>query len=106
MVRPSQLLTTAALILALATALVAQENKARIKQQTPTISGSTGLFNLPTADTLREGEFSFGFHTSKFNREPGDIDITVYPITFTRCPTITLTPLSRRFIACACPWLP
>lgn len=83
MFRPNQLLTTAALILALATALVAQENKARIKYLTPTISGSTGLFNLPTADTLREGEFSFGLHTSKFNREPGDIDITVFPVTFT-----------------------
>ena len=83
MLRPSQLLTTVALILALASALVAQENKARIKQQTPTISGSTGLFNLPTADTLREGEFSFGLHTSKFNREPGDLDITVFPVTFT-----------------------
>ena len=83
MLRPSQLLTTAAIILALASVCVAQENKARIKKQTPTVSGSTGLFNLPTADTLREGEFSFGLSGSKFNREPGDIDITVFPVTFT-----------------------
>ena len=50
---------------------------------TPTINGSTGLFHVPVADTLRQGEFSFSAKANKFNREPGDIDITRFPVSFT-----------------------
>ncbi len=82
MLRPRFFVITVALVIICASAGLA-ENKAKIKQLTPTIKGSTGLFNLPLADTLREGEFSLALHTSKFNREPGDIDITVYPVSFT-----------------------
>ncbi len=82
MLRPKFLLISVVLFLIGATGGFA-ENKAKIKQQTPTIKGSTGLFNLPNADTLREGEFSFAVTGSKFNREPGDIDITVFPVSFT-----------------------
>ncbi len=82
MLRSTKPWTAVALFFLLATTAVAQ-SKEKIKQQTPTVRGSTGLFNIPNADSLREGEFSFGFHTSKFNREPGDIDITIYPVSFT-----------------------
>ena len=57
--------------------------KSKVKQLTPTINGSTGLFHVPVADTLRRGEFSFSAKANKFNREPGDIDITRFPVSFT-----------------------
>ena len=57
--------------------------KSKVKQLTPTINGSTGLFHVPVADTLRQGEFSFSVKANKFNREPGDIDITRFPVSFT-----------------------
>ena len=57
--------------------------KSKVKQLTPTINGSTGLFHVPVADTLRQGEFSFSLKGNKFNREPGDIDITRFPVSFT-----------------------
>ena len=57
--------------------------KSKVKQLTPTINGSTGLFHVPVADTLRQGEFSFSAKANKFNREPGDIDITRFPVSFT-----------------------
>lgn len=82
MLRPKILLISAALILFCA-GTAAAENKAKIKKQTPTIKGSTGLFNIPNADTLREGEFSFSLFGSKFNREPGDLAITTFPVSFT-----------------------
>jgi hypothetical protein len=58
-------------------------NKRKIKQLTPTSKGSTGLFNLYLAETLREGEFSFGFSSTHVNREPGDLDFTLFPVSFT-----------------------
>lgn len=82
MLRPSKLWTAVALFFLTATLTMA-ENKEKIKRQTPTVKGVTGLFNLPNADTLRQGEFSFGFNTHKFNREPGDLSILVFPVTFT-----------------------
>ncbi len=82
MLRPNKLWTAVALLLLMATPALAQ-NKEKIKQQTPTVKGVTGLFNIPNADSLREGEFSFGFNANKFNREPGDLSVTVFPVTFT-----------------------
>lgn len=34
-------------------------------------------------DTLRAGEFSVGLHSSKFHREPGDLDIGLFPLSLT-----------------------
>jgi hypothetical protein len=80
---PKKILVVVLVVLLLVTAGLAQNTKSKIKQLTPTIKGSTGLFNIPTSDTLRRGEFSFGAAMTKFNREPGDIDITQFPATFT-----------------------
>ena len=57
--------------------------KARIKQLTPTVNGSTGFFHVPVAETLRQGEVSFGLKVNRFNRKVGDISITGIPISFT-----------------------
>lgn len=58
------------------------QGKDKIKQLTPTQKGSTGLFNVYLADTLRKNEFTLGFHTSRIHREPGEINITVFPLSF------------------------
>ena len=55
-------------------------NKAKIKEQTPTVQGSTGIFNIFVADTLRKGEYSFALG-GRFHRGPGGI--TVFPVSFT-----------------------
>ena len=57
--------------------------RAKIKQLTPTINGSTGLFHVPVAETLRQGEGSFGLKANSFNREAGGISVTRIPISFT-----------------------
>lgn len=59
------------------------QDREKIKQLTPSLHGSTGLFNLYLADTLRQGEFTIGLHATKFNREPGDLDFTIFPVSFT-----------------------
>ncbi|MFB3902952.1 MAG: PKD domain-containing protein [Acidobacteriota bacterium] len=59
------------------------QDKEKIKYLTPTWKGSTGLFNLSLADTLRQGEWTIGVNGMKFNREPGDIDFTIFPVSFT-----------------------
>ena len=56
-------------------------NKAKIKQQTPTSSGSTGIFNVFVADTLRKGEYSVAIGGLRFHRELGAA--TVAPVSFT-----------------------
>ncbi|UCF39125.1 MAG: OmpA family protein [Acidobacteriota bacterium] len=82
MLRPKHILLILVMILLVATPLVAQD-KERIKRLTPTHKGSTGLYNLFTADTLRQGEFSISAVAHKFNRDPGRIDYTVFPVTLT-----------------------
>jgi hypothetical protein len=69
------------LVLSLVPSGVAQD-KEKIKQLTPSTQGSTGLFHLYLADTLRRGEMSVGLNTTHFNREPGDLDFTLFPATF------------------------
>ncbi len=59
------------------------KDKEKIKRLTPTVRGSSGLFSLYVADTYRVGELSLAFHGIQFNREPGDIDITLFPASFT-----------------------
>ena len=75
-------LTLSALALSLITSGVAQD-KEKIKQLTPSAQGSTGLFNLYLADTLRRGEVSLGLNITHFNREPGDLDFTLFPVSIT-----------------------
>lgn len=58
------------------------QNKGKIKQFAPTYKGSSGLFATPFADTLRPGEYSFGLNAFYFHREPGDLSITNFPISF------------------------
>ncbi len=75
-------LTLSTLTLSLITSGVAQ-NKEKIKQLVPSAHGSTGLFNLYLADTLRRGEVSLGLNITHFNREPGDLDFTLFPVSIT-----------------------
>lgn len=58
-------------------------DKEKIKLLTPTQTGSTGLFTLQLAETFRQGEFAVGFHAIHFNREPGDLDFTLFPVSLT-----------------------
>lgn len=48
----------------------------------PTVNGGTGLFTVYDAQTLRKGEFNFGFYTNHFHRDPGNIRFQVYPVNF------------------------
>lgn len=48
----------------------------------PTVNGGTGLFTVYDAQTLRKGEFNFGFFANHFHRDPGDIAFQNYPINF------------------------
>ena len=57
--------------------------KARIRRLTPTVKGSTGILNIFLPDTLRQGEQSIGFSGTHFHREPGDLDVTLFPLSFT-----------------------
>jgi len=77
-----QIIVVLVLVLLLTPFGVAQQ-KSKIKLHSPTVTGSSGLFNLPTADTFREGEFSIGMYGTHFNREAGQLDISLFPVTFT-----------------------
>lgn len=83
MVLTRRIVTACVVMLLLGTLGIAQGTKERVKQLTPTHKGSTGLFNLFVADTLRQGEFSIGLNVNKFNRDPGDLDFTIFPASFT-----------------------
>jgi outer membrane protein OmpA-like peptidoglycan-associated protein len=48
----------------------------------PTVTGGTGLFTVYDAQTLRKGEFNFGFFANHYHRDPGDLSWQVYPINF------------------------
>ncbi len=82
MVRLRQLLIFSALAFFVITTGAAR-NRERIKQLTPSAKGSTGLFNLFVADSLRQGELSLGLNLTHFNREPGDLDFTLFPVSLT-----------------------
>ena len=82
MVLLRQLLTFSAIALSIIIPGFAQ-SKEKIKQLTPSGNGSTGLFNLYVADTLRQGELSLGLTSTHFNREPGDLDFTLFPVSIT-----------------------
>ncbi len=80
MLRYKHALAVLAIILVLVTTGLAQDRE-KIKRLTPTHKGSTGLFNLYVADTLRQGEFSISFAAHRFNRDPGDLQFTNFPLT-------------------------
>ncbi len=82
MLRPKQSLWIL-LVLSLLVGTTAAQDRGKIKFLIPTHRGSTGLFNLPVADTFRQGEVALGFAAHKFNRDPGDIDYTIFPVSFT-----------------------
>jgi hypothetical protein len=71
------------IILLLLIASAEGQDKEQIKQLAVTTQGSTGLFNLYLARTLRRGEVSFGLNFSHFHREPGDLDFTIFPVSLT-----------------------
>ncbi|MFN0122502.1 MAG: transporter [Blastocatellia bacterium] len=50
------------------------------RNQAPTVAGGTGLFTVYDAQTLRKGEFNFGFFANHYHRDPGDIRLQVYPV--------------------------
>ena len=52
------------------------------RNQAPTVNGGTGLFTVYDAQTLRKGEFNFGFFANHFHRDPGDVSWQVYPVNF------------------------
>lgn len=84
MFRSRLLLISLTIVLAVTAVAFSQVGeKEKIKRLTPTSKGSTGFFKLAVADTLRAGEFSVSFNVDKFNRDPGDLDFTIFPVTFT-----------------------
>lgn len=82
MLRQKHILVFALVSCLLAAAPLGQD-KEKIKKLTPTHRGSTGLFNLYVADTLRQGEFSLGASAHKFYRDPGKLDYTIFPVSLT-----------------------
>ena len=44
--------------------------------------GPTGLFTIYDGQTLRRGEFTFSAAMSNYDRDPGNVDITEYPVSF------------------------
>ena len=52
------------------------------RNQAPTVNGGTGLFTVYDAQTLRKGEFNFGFFANHFHRDPADVSWQVYPVNF------------------------
>src|ERR1043166_1959295 len=58
------------------------------RNQAPTVGtggtpgGPTGLFTIYDGDTMRKGEFTFSIAYSNYDRDPGNVDITVVPLSF------------------------
>ena len=58
------------------------------RNQAPTVGtggppgGPTGLFTIYDGDTLRKGEFTFSIAYSNYDRDPGDVDFSVIPLSF------------------------
>jgi outer membrane protein OmpA-like peptidoglycan-associated protein len=82
MLRPRHFASPILLIVLLTTVGLAQDRE-KIKFLTPTHKGSTGLFNLFVADTLRQGEASVGINGMLFHREPAHLAFTVFPVSGT-----------------------
>jgi hypothetical protein len=56
------------------------------RNQAPTVGtggtpgGPTGLFTIYDGDTLRKGEFTFSIAYSNYDRDPGNVDFSVIPL--------------------------
>jgi PKD domain len=78
---------TALLLVAAATAQTLRPGNDP-RNQAPTVGtggtpgGPTGLFTIYDGDTLRKGEFTFSIAYSNYDRDPGNVDITVVPLSF------------------------
>ena len=59
------------------------EGREQIKFLNPTFIGSTGLFSLFKPSTLRRGEWSVALHGTSVQREPGDLSLTLFPLSVT-----------------------
>jgi hypothetical protein len=46
------------------------------------VGGPTGLFTIYDGQTLRRGEYTFSAAYSNYDRDPGNVDITVVPVSF------------------------
>ena len=46
------------------------------------VGGPTGLFTVYDADTIRRGEFTFSVAYSNYDRDPGNVDLVVVPLSF------------------------
>ena len=70
-------------LVSLAAAEPISGKKKAVKYLAPTWRGSTGFFEIYGADTLRRGEFSLALQATRFNRAPGAIRVTVFPLSLT-----------------------
>ncbi|HZB43791.1 MAG TPA: hypothetical protein VE360_01035, partial [Pyrinomonadaceae bacterium] len=79
-------LATTLLVSAVTAQTLRPENDPR--NQAPTVGtggtpgGPTGLFTIYDGDTLRKGEYTFSIAYSNYDRDPGNVDITVVPLSF------------------------
>ena len=46
------------------------------------VGGPTGLFTVYDADTIRKGEFTFSIAYSNYDRDPGNVDLVIVPLSF------------------------
>ncbi len=46
------------------------------------VGGPTGLFTVYDGQTLRKGEFTISAAYSNYDRDPGDVDLTKWPVSF------------------------
>jgi len=82
MLRPKHILIVL-IVFSLTAGLSVAQDKEKIKLLTPTEKGSTGMFNIFVADTLRQGEFSLSQNVHHFNRDPMKLDFTTFMTSFT-----------------------
>jgi hypothetical protein len=88
-------LATRALIAALTTMVLCAAASAQTlrspqdpRNQAPTVGtggpvgGPTGLFTVYDGDTIRRGEYTFSVAYSNYDRDPGNVDIVVTPLSF------------------------
>src|ERR1043165_8189366 len=86
----SKILFTAVIVIGVSTMAFAQTLRPGNdpRNQAPTVGtggtpgGPTGLFTIYDGDTLRKGEFTFSVAYSNYDRDPGNVDITVTPLSF------------------------
>ena len=62
---------------------LAQQGEMKRGPFSTTVQGGTGLITIFSADTLRQGEFVFSLGQHNYDRDPGDYDIQVNPVSLT-----------------------